>query len=69
MFTFPLLPIRIHSFRLPLLVRNLTEDPAESLARNAPLESCPNLPLDATPFTCTCAVELPAFTITVCPLT
>jgi hypothetical protein len=68
MFTLPVLPMRIHSFRLLLLVRKRRDDPLESLARKVPRRSCPNLPYEAAPRTCSWAV-VPLVTITVSPFT
>src|ERR1700674_3099968 len=58
MFTLPVLPIRIHSFRVPLFVRNRRDEPLVSLAIKVPRPSCPNLPLVAAPLTCVWAVVL-----------
>src|SRR5216684_7512508 len=68
MFTLPALPIRIHSFKPPLLVRNRRDEPFVSLAKKVPPASCPNLPLEAAPLNCTCAV-VPLCTRSVFPLT
>src|SRR6266550_9314192 len=56
MFTLPRLPIRIHSFRPPPYVRKRKGEPLVSLARKVPRLSWPNLPLEAAPLTCVCAV-------------
>ena len=45
--TLPLLVIRIHSFKLPLFVKNRTFEPLLSEAKKNPPASCPNLPLVA----------------------
>lgn len=68
MFTLPVLPIRIHSFKLPLFVRNRRDEPLVSLAIKVPLASCPILQLEAAPLTCVCAV-VPLFTSSVFPFT